>query len=114
MHMHPAFAASMALDQRGGVNDLQLVSVLGDAHLVGSDNRHLRKRSPGRLPALGTTADMVVQTITADLDHDRIFGAMAGQCGTGKAGRAGFDTVVDGGVNGNLGQNGLPDVIRSA
>ena len=60
VHVGAAALAGVALDGGRGVDDLQLVAVLGHRDVVARHNGDDREHRAFRLPALGAAAGMVV------------------------------------------------------
>src|ERR1700730_16304876 len=87
-HVGPANLAGMPLDRCRSVDDVKLVAVLKNAHVVARHNGDHRKDRALRLPAFGAATGMVVGDIPLDADLDRLLLAFADKGATGKAARA--------------------------
>ena len=70
IHMHTALFAGMALNGRFGIHDSQLVFICRDADVVARNNCNLREQRAVWFPAPGTTANMVMRTLSLDLYLD--------------------------------------------
>src|SRR6185312_3285220 len=96
VQMDTAAGAGVALDRCARVDDLELLLIGGDFHIVTARHRDLREDNSLRLPALGAAADVVVCDIPLDADGHRRGGAFAGERAAGEIGRAGLDAAIDG------------------
>lgn len=69
---HAAFLAGVPLDQRGGIDDGELVAVLQHLDAFCRRDRHDRNSGAFWLPALGATAGLVVGDVALGPDLHRI------------------------------------------
>ncbi len=94
-HMRAASAACVAPNGGRKIDHLQLFCTLQHVDLVARDNGHDREDGAGRLPALRTTACMVMCHTAGDADFDRIVLALADQRSPVERGVAELDAVID-------------------
>src|SRR3982751_720507 len=77
VHMDAAGLAGMALNQRVGVDDCELVAIFENRDAVMRSDGNDRKGRAGGLPALRATAGVIVGDAAGDLDLNRLVGAVA-------------------------------------
>src|SRR5437016_3974629 len=95
VHMRAASLAGVTLDRRRRVNDLELVAVFENGHVVARDDSDDRKGGALGLPAFGAAAGVVVGDVPLDADLDGPVLAFADERAAGKAARALPDAVVN-------------------
>jgi len=88
-----------SLDQGFVVHHLELLAVGRDGYLIARHHAHHREHGARRLPALRASAGVIEGDLSADFHFDRISGAQAAQCSTGKAFCARTDAAVNGGMD---------------
>src|SRR5207249_2189411 len=101
VHVDATILTGVTLNRRRAVQDIQLVAVLDHDEILMRHNSDLRKQSALRLPALGTTAEVVVGALTLNSDFDRRLRAFAHKGSSGKVRLARFHAVIYGGMNRN-------------
>src|SRR5579871_531100 len=95
VHVGPAGLAGMALDDRGGIDDLQLVAILQHGHVLPRHDGDDGEGRALRLPALGAAAGMVMGDVALDADLDRMVGAFADQGPSREGAGAFFHAVIN-------------------
>src|SRR5882757_7365261 len=95
VHVRAAGLAGVPLDRLRGIDDVKLVAVFQNGHVIARNHRNDRESRTGRFPALGTATGVIMGDITLDADLDRLVRAFADQGPAGKAARTFLDTVVD-------------------
>src|ERR1700722_7409312 len=84
VHMSAADFAGMTLDGGAGIDDPELLAILGHGDFVTRRDRHDRKQGALGLPALGTAAGMIVRGLRLDGNLYRILAALAHQRAAGE------------------------------
>src|SRR5580704_6966446 len=79
IHMCAADLARVTLNGRTGIDNGQLVAVLGHRDLVTRRHGHYREQRTLGLPALRAAAGMVVRRLGLDGNLDRVLGAFTHQ-----------------------------------
>src|SRR6202140_3855588 len=87
VHMRTANPASVPLDRRRCVDDVKLVAVLKNCHVVPWYNGDHRKGRAVGLPTFGAAAGVIVGDVALDADLDRLVLAFADKGSAGKAAR---------------------------
>src|SRR6202012_707635 len=95
VHMRAADLAGMTLDRRRCVDDLQLVTVFENRHVVARNHRDNRKGCPFRLPAFGAAAGVIIGDVPLDADLARPVRTFAYQRATGKTAGALLYSIVN-------------------
>lgn len=93
-----AVTAGVSLNSSALVNNSELVTVGSDLELVAGDDSDDGEESTLGLPALGTSAGVVVSDLAAEGDLDRVGGALAAKLATREVGRTLGDAVLEAGV----------------
>src|SRR5689334_4493416 len=93
--MYAAPRARIALNDRRGIDDLQLVLIGRDLQVVTRDDRDQRELRAVRLPALGAAAGVIECRVSLEGDRNGVRRALAGERPTGEILCAGLDAVVD-------------------
>ncbi len=93
--MHAARGAGMALDQRGGIDHLQLVAVFQHPHLAFRHHADHREDGAFRLPAFRAAAGMIEKNLAVDRHLHRPVRAVAGEGAAGKTFHLRLDAVID-------------------
>src|SRR5690242_2704729 len=95
VHVGAAGLAGIALDHRRGIDDLQLVAVFEDRHVLARDHGDDREGRARRLPAFGAAASMIMSDVALDADLDRPVLAFADQGAATEAAGALLHAVVN-------------------
>lgn len=94
-----AVTAGVALDDGGGVDDLELVLVGGHGDVLAGEDADDGEEGAGGLPALGAAAGVVVGDVALEVDGDFVGRALALEGAAGEVGVASGQPVVDEGVD---------------
>jgi hypothetical protein len=100
VHMDAAVGAGVALDDGGGVDDLELGGVGLDGEVIAGDDTDDGEEGAGGLPAFRATAGVVVGDVALQGDDDLVGGAAALESSTGEVGVTLGEAVVDERVDG--------------
>src|SRR5687767_2009123 len=107
VHVDAASGAGMTLDHRVGIDDLELDLVGRDAEVVPGNRRDNREQRACGLPALGAAAGVVVVRLALDRNGDLPVGTSALKRAAGEiGGRSGTESLVDRGMDRNVGHGG--------
>src|SRR5580692_5489245 len=94
-HMRTASLAGVPLDGLRGIDDVKLVAVLKDGHVISRNHRHYRESRADRFPALGAAAGVIVSDVSLDADLHRLVLAFADQCPASKVARTLLYAVIN-------------------
>jgi hypothetical protein len=94
VHVHAARRAGVALNGRVGIDNLELVGVLGDTKLVARHDGDLREQSACGFPAFGASAHVVMSGLRRDAYLDGIASAFAMKRTAREARGAGLHAII--------------------
>src|SRR6476620_2372822 len=95
VHVRAAGLAGVPLDSLRGIDDVKLIAIFQNGHVIARNYRHDRESRTGRFPALGAAAGVIVGDIALDVDLNRLVRAFADQGPTGKVARTFLNAVVN-------------------
>src|ERR1700744_1126640 len=95
VHMRAANLAGVTLNGLRGIDDVKLVAVLENGHVISRNHRDHREGRTVGLPALGAAAGVVVGDVALDADLDRLVLAFADKRTAGKGAGALLDTIIN-------------------
>src|ERR1700739_3702670 len=95
VHMRAADLAGVPLDSLRGIDDVKLVAVFQNGHVISRNHGNHREDRAGWFPALGAATGVIVGDVALDADLDRLVLAFADQRAAGKIARTFLNSIVN-------------------
>jgi hypothetical protein len=102
VHMNAAAAAGMALNCGRGIDNLQLIAIRRHLNLIPRDHGDNREKISRRLPALRTTAGMIMGRLRAYRHRDGVVFAFANERAARKIRLTGLNSIIHRGMDANV------------